>query len=288
MKSVCITFQRGHLTRSSFAGKPAALPAILFILLALHPQGTSAQQAAPILFHGVILDAETRQPLTGAHYQVMGRTTAAAGARDMGSGASGERIRSSGASGERIRSSGAADSRGMVSFYARHLDTVIFTCVGYKDYNMPVHDSLRAREYVAGIYLTSDTLMMAAVVVIPRIGNLRSAIMSEPPATNQELINATNNLRLSAYQGLTGASKLGDPATNYELLRQKQRSEAYEKGQIPSDQMLAVSPLTLIPLIYLLAVGPPEVPEPPVPYISAREMDNLRAFHDSLIYRVPR
>jgi hypothetical protein len=52
--------------------------------------------------------------------------------------------------------------------------------------------------------------------------------------------------------------------------------------------MLAVSPLTLIPLIYLLAVGPPEVPEPPVPYISAREMENLRAVHDSLIYRVPR
>lgn len=277
MKSVFITFLRGHLTRLSFAGKAASLPAIIF-LLAFRPQCTAAQQAGPILFHGVILDAETRQPLTGAHYQIRGRTIAAAEVREMGSGASGERI----------RSSGAADSRGMVSFYARHLDTVIFTCVGYKDYNMPVHDSLRAREYVAGIYLTSDTLMMAAVVVIPRIGNLRSAIMSEPPATNQELINATNNLRLSAYQGLTGASKLGDPATNYELLRQKQRSEAYEKGQIPSDQMLAVSPLTLIPLIYLLAVGPPEVPEPPVPYISAREMDNLRAFHDSLIYRVPR
>lgn len=278
MKSVCITFRRGHLTRSSFAGKPAAIPAILFILLALHPQGTSAQQAAPILFHGVILDADTRQPLTGAHYQVMGRTIAAAGARDTGSGASGERI----------RSSGAADSRGMVSFYARHLDTVIFTCVGYKTYNMPVHDSLRAQEYVAGIYLTSDTLMMAAVVVIPRIGNLRSAIMSEPPATNQELINATNNLRLSAYQGLTSASRLDDPASNYAVLRQQQRYEAYEKGQIPSDQMLAVSPLTLIPLIYLLAVGPPEAPEPPVPYISAREMQNLRARHDSLIYRAPR
>jgi len=264
------------LTRSSFAGKSAALPALLFILLALHPQATSGQQASPILFHGVILDADTRQPLTGAHFQVRGRSLGVTGEMDRSSG---------GASGERVRSSGAADSRGMVSFYARHLDTVTFTCVGYKDYNMPVHDSLRAKEYVAGIYLTSDTLMMAAVVVIPRIGNLRSAIMSEPPATNQELINATNNLRLSAYQGLTSASRLGDPASNYAVLRQQQRYDAYEKGQIPSDQMLAVSPLTLIPLIYLLAVGPPEVPEPPVPYISAREMDNLRAFHDSLIYR---
>jgi hypothetical protein len=254
--------------RSSFAGKAPVVLTVIVFLIAFRPQSTSAQQAGPILFHGVILDADTREPLTGAHYLV--------------------RSMNNDASGERGRSSGAADSRGMVSFYARHRDTITFTCVGYKDYQMTVHDTLRGREYVAGIYLTSDTLVMAAVVVIPRMGNLRAAIMSEPPATNQELINATNNLRLSAYQGLTSASRLGDPAANYEVLRKQQRYEAYEKGQIPADQMLAVSPLTLIPLIYLLAVGPPEVPEPPVPYISAREMENLRAVHDSLIYRVPR
>jgi hypothetical protein len=268
MMSVYITFLRGHLMRSSFAGKAAALSAILFILRAFCPQSAAAQQAEPILFHGVILDAETHQPLTGAHYRVRGLSSSSTEATG--------------------RSSGAADSRGMVSFYARHLDTVTFTCVGYKDYIMPVHDSLRAPEYVAGVYLTSDTLMMAAVVVMPRIGNLRSAIMSQPPATNQELINATNNLRLSAYQGLTSASKLGDPASNYEVLRQQQRYAAYEKGQIPADKMLGINPFTLISLIYFLAVGPPEVPEPPIPYITAREMENLRAVHDSLIYRVPR
>lgn len=262
MKSVCITFRRGHLTRSSFAGKSAALPALLFILLAFCLQSTSAQQADPILFHGVILDADTRLPLTGAHYQVRG----------MGPEGTG-------------RSSGAADSRGMVSFYARHHDTITFTSVGYKDYQMTVHDTLRAMEYVAGIYLTTDTLLMAAVVVMPRIGNIRAAIMSVPPATNQELINATNNLRISAYQGLTSASKLGDPASNYEVLRQQQRYAAYEKGQIPADKMLGINPFTLISLIYFFAVGPPEVPRPPVPYISVREMQNLRAFHDSLIYR---
>ena len=256
MKSVFTMFRRGRLTRSSFAGKAAvALPSLLFLLLAFRSQSTAAQQADPILFHAVILDADTREPLTGAHFQVRGR------------------------------SSGAADSRGMVSFYARRRDTVTFTSVGYKEYQMTVHDTLRAMEYVAGIYLTTDTLMMAAVVVMPRIGNIRAAIMSEPPPTNQEMINATNNLRLSTYQGLTSASRLGDPAANYEVLRQLQRYDAYEKGQIPADKMLALSPFALIPLIYILAVGPPEVPEPPVPYISAREMENLRAVHDSLIYR---
>jgi hypothetical protein len=49
--------------------------------------------------------------------------------------------------------------------------------------------------------------------------------------------------------------------------------------------MLAVSPLTFIPLIYYLVVGLPDDPEPPVPYISAREMENLRAVHDSLLWK---
>lgn len=244
------------MTRSSFAGSAAiGLPAIIFFLFALLPQAATAQPSGPILFHGVILDADTRQPLTGAHYLIRGRT------------------------------GGAADSRGMFSLYARHHDTITFTSVGYKEYRMIVRDTLRAREYVAGIYLSSDTLMIAEVVVIPRIGNIRAEIMSERPPADQELINATNNLRLSAYQGLVNASKLGDPDTNYELLRQKQRYEAYEKGQISAGQMLAVSPLTIISLVYLMAVGLPEDPEPPVPYISVREMENLRAVHDSLIWR---
>ncbi|MFZ2287138.1 MAG: hypothetical protein WAV93_09155 [Bacteroidales bacterium] len=246
---------RGPLTRSSFPGNTATvLPAILFFLSALLPLAATAQQQGPILFHGVILDADTRQPLTGAHYSISGARA------------------------------GAADSRGMISFYAHYRDTVTFTCVGYKEYRMTVQDTLRAREYVAGIYLSSDTLMIAEVVVVPRFGNIRTEIMSERPAAGQELINATNNLRLSAYQGLVNAGRLGDPATNYELLRQRQRYEAYEKGQIPASQMVAVSPLTLIPLIYLLAAGLPEDPEPPVPYISAREMEHLRAVHDSLIW----
>ena len=257
MKSVFITFPKGRLTRSSFKGKSGIVIRSILLVLFLLPQSIQAQQTGPILFHGVILDAETRQPLTGAHYLVRGRT------------------------------GGAADSRGMFSLYARHHDTITFTCMGYKEYHMTVHDTLIAREYITGIYLSSDTLMIPAVVVIPRIGNIRAEIMAEGPATNQELVNASNNLRISAYQGLANAGKLGDPESNYEVLRQKQRYEAYEKGQIPSDQMLMVSPLILIPLVYVLAVGLPEAPEPPVPYISVREMERLRAVHDSLIYKVP-
>jgi len=259
MSSVFTTFPRGLLTRSSLTGRPGIrIPVIILFILVFLPQKIAAQESGYILFHGVLFDADTRQPLTGAHYQVMGRPE------------------------------GATDSRGMFAFYARHHDTIIFTSVGYKEYLMIVPDTLHAREYVTGISLSSDTLMIPAVVVIPRIGNIRAELLSEHPEPNQEIINATNNLKISAYQGLTSAATLGDPASNYEVLRQQQRADAYEKGQISSGQMLVLSPLTLIPLIYILAVGLPEEPQAPVPYISAREMESLRALHDSLIYRSPR
>ncbi len=218
------------------------------------PLNLNGQQSTFILFHGIILDSGTREPLTGAHYINM------------------------------HSSAGAADGRGQVSFYARPLDTVTFTCVGYKDLRMVISDTLYAKEYTAGIYMSSDTLMIEEVVVRPRLGNLRAEIMADRPPADQEMINAANNLKLSAYQGLTSTSELGDPAMNYEFLRQKQRTEAIEKGGIPSDKMVGLSPFTIIPLIYILAKGLPEDPKPPAPYISARERQQIRALHDSLVY----
>jgi hypothetical protein len=209
----------------------------------------------PILFHGLVLDADTRQPLKGAHFVI------------------------------KDKSAGATDDRGMFSFYAWHHDTIRFTCIGYKDFRMVVADTLLAREYIAGIYLSSDTLLIPAVVIIPRLGNMRAEIMADKPGADEEMVNAANNLKISAYQGLTAATKLGDPAANYELIRMKHRIDASEKGGIPSDQMLVFSPFTLIPLVYVLAKGLPENPVPPAPYISPNELNRIRALHDSLIYK---
>jgi hypothetical protein len=255
MKTGFIMCLKEHLTRSSFVNRTTRSFVLLFLLLVTSLLTLSSQQTEPILFHGVIMDTETRQPLAGAHFQVKGRTA------------------------------GAADERGMISFYARYNDTVTFTCVGYKEYHMIIGDTLQASEYIAGIYLTSDTLMIPAVIIVPRMGNIRAAIMADRPETDHEMINAANNLKISTYQGLSGANKLGDPAANYELIRQKQRVDAYEKGGIPSSAMVSISPFTLIPLIYVLAKGLPEEPRPPKPYISPHELNQIQALHDSLIYK---
>jgi hypothetical protein len=69
---------------------------------------------------------------------------------------------------------------------------------------------------------------------------------------------------------------MGDPGVNYEFLRQKQKIDAYEKGGIPSDKMLGLSPLMLIPAAYLLLHGLPEKPAPPKPQISSKDLDELQ------------
>ena len=254
-----ITCQKEHSTRLSCANSNGRFClTFLFILATSSLLRLSAQQAVPILFHGLVLDAETRQPLTGAHYMIRGRTA------------------------------GAADDRGMISFYARHRDTVRFSCVGYKDFHIVISDTLRLREYVAGIYLSSDTVMIPAVVVMPRLVNVRAEIMAEKPGIDDATVNATNNLKISTHQGLTAATRLDDPAANYEVIRRAQAIAAGEKGGIASGQMVSFSPFTIIPLIYILAKGLPEDPPAPAPHISAKELYRLRALHDSLIYKSPR
>jgi hypothetical protein len=153
---------------------------------------------------------------------------------------------------------------------------------------MIIGDTLLAKEYVLGIYLSSDTLMIPAVVVMPRLVNMRAEIMAEKPGIDDATFNATNNLKISTYQGLTAATRLDDPAANYQVIRHMQAIEAGEKGGIPSSQMVALSPFAIIPLIYVLAKGLPENPPAPAPYISAKEMNRIRAMHDSLIYKSPR
>ena len=51
--------------------------------------------------------------------------------------------------------------------------------------------------------------------------------------------------------------------------------------------MVSLSPFTIIPLIYILAKGLPEDPEPPKPYISVRELEKIRNMHDSIVFKGP-
>ncbi|TAL72062.1 MAG: hypothetical protein EPN88_05185 [Bacteroidetes bacterium] len=198
-----------------------------------------------ILFQGLVIDASTLSPIPNSQIMI-----------------------------NRIFSSVSGDD-GTFEFYVHSNDTVLFKRLGYKSTVMYVSDTLTGREFVAGIYMNTDTLSIDEVVIVPRFTNLKSEILNARSKTSPTFGNARYNVALSAYQARNSQGTLGNPADNYALISQKQKVDAYERGGIPSDKIMGISPLLLIPAAYLLIKGIPEKPGPYKSRLTDQELDQL-------------
>lgn len=170
---------------------------------------------------------------------------------------------------------GVSSSDGSFAFYVNRSDTMMFKSLGYKQTRYLVSDTLRGREFNAGIFMSTDTLEIGEVIIIPRQSTLRHEIMNAAPRTPGIIDNAKSNVAISAYQGRTSQSQLGDPMDNYAILSQQQKTMAYEKGGIPSDQIVALNPFILVPAVYLLIKGLPEKPAPMKSLLTPYEIDQI-------------
>ena len=201
------------------------------------------ESGSGIMFRGLVLDAATLSPIPNSQIYINNSMSAISG------------------------------SDGSFTFYVSKSDTVVFNSLGYKPTLYFISDSLRGREFNAGIFMSADTVEIGEVIIIPRQSSLRYEIMNAPPRTPGIMDNAKNNVAVSAYQGRTSQSQLGDPMDNYAVLSQKQKTMAYEKGGIPSDQIVALNPFILVPAVYLLVKGLPEKPAPMKSVLSPEEVD---------------
>jgi hypothetical protein len=201
--------------------------------------------ARGILFHGLVVDAKTLNPLSGSQIIINRSFTS------------------------------ISDDEGKFAFFVRRGDTVIFTRLGYKSAVLNISDTLSGKEFIAGVYMHSDTISIGEVVIIPRYSNLRSEMFTSRPESDIQIENARYNLEVSSYQGRISQSELGDPSMNYEVIRRQQRSDAITKGQIPSDRIVGISPLMLIPAAYLLMNGLPEKPSPLKPQLTGKEVEQI-------------
>lgn len=216
---------------------------LLFLLIIRLSYGQEALNAGnALLFHGIVMDATTKTPLAGSQI-IINRSFAS-----------------------------VSDIEGKFAFYVNRLDTVNFSMLGYKPAIFFISDTLRGSEFIAGVYMHTDTLAIGEIVIVPRFRNLKSDLLNPSVKPDPQMENARYNLELSAYQGKITQGKLGDPASNYEFLRQKQRAEAYSKGQIPSDRILGLSPFMIIPAVYLLMNGFPEKPPALQPSLTDQEL----------------
>jgi hypothetical protein len=164
---------------------------------------------------------------------------------------------------------------GTFSFYAHRNDTILFSNLGYKSSSFIVSDTLKGQEFLTGIFLESDTVEIGEVIIVPKGTNLKAEMMKPVIGASTQLENAKANVSIASYQGINGQGKLGDPNSNYEILKHKQKIDAFEKGGIPSDKIAGISPLLLIPAAYLLMHGLPGKPGPPPMSISNKEIEEL-------------
>jgi hypothetical protein len=198
-----------------------------------------------ILFHGLVMDANTRSPLPNSQIIIK---------RSLAS---------------------VSDGQGKFAFYVNRSDTVLFTNLGFRPAVLIVSDTLSGSEFIAGIYLHTDTISIGEVIIMPKLTSLKSELLNTRTEASKTTENARYNLEISAYQGRLAQSKMGDPALNYEVLRHQQRRDAYSRGQIPSDRMVGISPLMLIPAAYLLIQGFPERPAALQPHLTEKEINEL-------------
>jgi CarboxypepD_reg-like domain len=221
---------------------------IILILLGYTGSGfsqVSINQRPQILLTGIVRDASTLEPLNNSQIIINGRFRA------------------------------SSDETGSFSLQINRKDTVLFSLLGYKNETLYVSDTLSGPEFVVGVYMNSDTLSIGEVVIIPRLRSLKSDILKVPPYSTPELENAKYNLEVAGYQGRVTTGSLGDPSSNYSLLREKFRTDAYEKGTIPSNRMVSVSPLLVVPAVYLLMKGLPENPPPMQPRLTKEELEKI-------------
>ncbi len=231
---------------------------ILVIVILISGDLAKAQESKlseQILLHGLVMDASTQKPLSNVHYIINS---------DFG---------------------GATTDQGKFSMYIKRNDTVVFSYMGYSDFNLKLSDTLVGNSFVAGIFMETDTLAIGEVIVLPRMGDLRSEFRNTNIEVSEEFLNARNNLEVATYQGLNSEAALGDPGSNYELLQRKQIVTANERGGIPSDKMLGLNVFSTIPAaIYLLKNGLPEKPLPPEPHVSNREINRMiELYRESLL-----
>ena len=199
-----------------------------------------------ILFRGIVMDASTLSPLTNSQVMI-----------------------------NNVFNS-VSNSDGTFSFIVHRNDSILFRHLGYKPSLLFVSDTLPGREFIAGIFMNSDTVSIGEVIIVPRYTNLKSDIFYAPSKVPSIMDNARYNVAISAYQGRTTQGKLGDPAANYDLLRQRQKVDAYEKGGIPSDLIAGINPLLLLPAAYLLIHGMPEKPLPLEQKLTKQDLDQIQ------------
>jgi hypothetical protein len=213
------------------------------------------KESAQILITGVVIDGDTEKGIENAQYFVR-----------QGGG-------------------GVTDYQGFFSLFTLPGDTIEFRMVGYKPAFLAVDNNQNAKSFLAMVVMVTDTMEVGEIVILPQLPDLKTIATTPSVLDSKEYENARRNIAVSVFQGLTNEQQMVDARANYDVIRRKHTIDAYERGGIPSSQMVSLSPFMIVPALYLLMNGLPEEPEPPPARISNKDLERLRRAWRENIYK---
>jgi len=114
-----------------------------------------------------------------------------------------------------------SDSEGCFRIKIQRGDTVLFTYIGFKSCQVIIPDSLFESEYMMGIFMSADTVMLSEVLILRRWKN----------QNQQYMLNAQNNMRSMLNQSYAPV-KYMDAAMNQKMLINEFARSIEMKGHV--------------------------------------------------------
>lgn len=225
---------------------------IIFTGLSLFSGKSQVKDDKPVHLTGFVIDKETREPLVNTHYIINNRR------------------------------GGVVDANGRFAIPGLVNDTIVFSYVGYRDVIFVVSDTLMRDNYLVGIFMPRDTILLDEVVILPRLGSLRSEITALSSTRDVDQVHAVNNLNMAAYTGISRNIEWSDPEAQYRYVSNMIKSRAMAQGMVPSDEIVAVNLALGLPFLFAYYLrGGPKVPDRPEVVLTQPEMNRMiRAFEE--------
>ncbi len=178
---------------------------LLLLDLNLAGQITGNKPAGKLTITGIVYDKESREPLSNAFFSVNSQQTF------------------------------STNELGRFLFTGHPGDTITYSYVGYENFSTQIPDSLAALEYLLGIFMTRDTIMIPEIVIFPRPYSYPSIVMRNE-LTPEMLEKAQANVDRATFQGLTQPVKTFDADMNAKQTMRIYQMRAQNKGIVATPE----------------------------------------------------
>lgn len=134
-----------------------------------------------------------------------------------------------------------ANGEGQFAFWAHNGDIVHFTYVGFRPLYIQINDSIANANYLLGIFLSRDTILLSEVIIIPQILNPNAIARNMPMLNTRDQAVAQNNIAMSAYQAKTQAVTTWDAEMNQKNFIQARSNDIVYQTQVQPSQIVGLS-----------------------------------------------